>query len=172
VKKCDEKDLISFANIVAWPNTKSTELISEITNPSENHIIELYFFETNTLIGGYIAKFIPGYQVIYLKEISIVPSLKSKIYGREMVERLGKIGLDIYGANFKGIVATSKCKQTKKSFDESSKYKIRALINAGGDIIVECAKIKNQILHLIFIPYNGGLEQNEVEEIFTKIIKT
>ena len=171
IKQCKENDIISFANVMSWPYKKTPELINLLTNPSENHIIELCFLETDYLIGGYIAKIIPSYQVIYLQDLKIVPSLKSKIYGREMVEQLGKIGLDVYGANFKGIVATSECTQTKKAIDESNKYKIRSLINAGGEIIIECAKVKNQILHLVFIPYNGGLEQNEVEEIFNKIVR-
>jgi hypothetical protein len=170
INSCKKDDLVSFANIVAWPNKKSPDLINVLTKPKDNHIIDLYFFQSNSLIGGYIAKYIPSYQVILLKELEIIPHLSSKIYGREMVENLGKIGLNAFDENFKGIVATTECTETKKSIDYSNKYKIRSLINAGGEIVVECIKHDDKIYHLIFVPYNGGLNKTEVEEIFNKIL--
>jgi len=169
IKDCKKSEIVSFANVLSWPNASPLSEIYDLINVDDNSLINLYVFKTGSIIGGYIAKIIPSYQVIHLKQLAVVPNLKSKSYGREMIDHIGKIGLELFGSNFMGIVSTVQCTSSKKLIDEHNKYKIRALINSGGDIVLECAKIKNQILHLVFIPYNGGLDQNEVTEIFSKI---
>lgn len=169
IQQCNENEKFSFVNLLMFPEKLNKDSWASITQPQKNTKVEVYFTDTQYLVGGYIAEILDGYQVIYLKEIVLNPKLKSVNYTREMIYDVCNYGLDVFGENFKGVVATSQCLESKKSLDSKNKFKIRALINAGGKIVVECARVKNQILHLIYVPYNGGLEQNEVKEIFRKI---
>jgi len=166
---CNENEKFSFVNLLMFPESLNHDSWKSITHPKRDTKVEVYFTHTDYLVGGYIIEILHGYQIIYLKELVLNPKLKSKKYTREMIYDISNYGLDIFGENFKGIVATSQCSDNKKSLDNKNKLKIQALINAGGKIVVECARIKNQILHFIYIPYNGGLEQNEVKEIFKKV---
>ena len=169
IHKCNEREKFSFANLLMFPNKISADVWSILNDDDDNLKIEVYFTNTDYMIGGYIAEILQGYQIIHLKEIILNPKLKSTNYSKTMIEDLGEYGLNIFGENFKGIISTSNRDKNKKSIDEKHQAKIRALINSGGRIVVECARVKNQILHFVYIPYNGGLEQGEVKEIFRKV---
>jgi hypothetical protein len=169
--ECTDIEKISAANLLAFPNSVSIELYNDIFEPDENTISGILKTNTDFFIGFFIAKIIPGYQLIFIKDLVINPKLKSHTYGRDIVYYLGHMGLKIYNENFKGIVASSICKKSKKSLDDRNAYKLKSLVNAGGDLVVECARVKNNHLHFIYIPYNGGSESEEIKEVFRKLYK-
>ena len=168
INKCSDIQKQSLANLIAFPDQISPELHHYIYNQPEDIICEILFTSSDHIIGGYIAKIIPAYQVICIKELAINPKLKSSRYGRLLIDRMGQKGLKIYGSNFRGIVATSFCTKKEKNKDI---YQSKALFNAGGKLVVECAKVKNKFLHFIYIPFNGGYKSDEVKEIFSTIFK-
>jgi hypothetical protein len=169
IQKCDENAKFAFANFLTFPDKITKEFWNSLTHPDEHMKIDLYFTNANFLIGGYMAEILDGYQIIHLQKITLNPKLKAKSYTREMMNDLSDFGLQLFGENFKGIVSTSQCTYKKKSLDKNNKIKIQAMINSGGKIVVECARIKSQILHFLYIPFNGGLDQSEVKEIFKKV---
>jgi hypothetical protein len=165
---CPTQDRLSLANLLSFPDGVSLELLEDMTNPSENIFSEIYYSDNHHVMGGYIAEFVPAYNMIYVRELAINSKFKSKSYGREIFHRIGEMGLDIYQAEFKGILTSCLCLKNKKSFDEKNAYKLRAAINSGGKIIVECAKVKNNYLHFVCIGYNGGRDEGEIKEVFRK----
>ena len=65
--------------------------------------------------------------MIYVKDFVVSPKLKSTKYGRLLIDQIGRKGLEIFGENFKGILATS-----KKEKDEKGLYRNKVLFNSGG----------------------------------------
>ena len=167
---CTDIEKVSLANLIAFPENVSEALYADIFKPDDNSFTFLMFTEHGFLIGGCIAQIIPAYHAVYVKELVVIPQLKASKYGREMLNHLGDLALDVYGDSFVGIVATTNCdKKTKK--DRNNLYKSKSLFNAGGKLVVERAKLKKQFLHFIYIPFNGGNDTDEVKEIFTHLFK-
>lgn len=152
----DEK---SFLHKLLFPDSKNLELYSQ-----KNIIAEVYVDSTGTMMGGYVAELMESDYMIHLINFDMVKEFKSRIYGRNLMYRAGYIGVKTYGKNFKGIIAA-----TESSKDHKNIYKHRYLFNTGGRLIIENAKVKNNQLHLVYIPYNGGQDCEKVKEIFQKL---
>lgn len=167
--KCTEKERISAANIIAFPEAVTPELYDNIFYSCELSLGGICKTKTDFFIGAYLAKILLGYQLILLDRLAINPLLKSRSYGRHIINNLTESGLSFYGENFKGIVSAVKCGKNKKSINENNALLLRSMINSGGSIIVEGARIKNDRLHLIYLPYNGGSDNEEIQEVFQKI---
>lgn len=168
VSHCTDGEKISICNLIAYPLPPSKELIKDVFSPDENTIVELLITETGFIVGCYIAVMIVPYKVYYLKRFAINPQLKARIYGREIIHRIEDKGLSVYNENFMGIVATSSCDKYKKN-KENNLYKNKILFNTGGKLVAICAGVKNQILHLIYIPCNGGRDYDEIQEVFANL---
>lgn len=166
--KCTEKEKISAANLLAFPESVSPELYDNIFYSSELSLSGICKTKTDSIIGAYIARILPGYQLILLENLTINPMLKSRSYGREIIAHLGQEGLNFYGENFKGIVSPVKCNKNKKTSTENDAVLLKSMVNSGGAIVIEGAKIKNTHLHFIYFPYNGGSDSEEIKEVFKK----
>jgi hypothetical protein len=158
-------DKISLANMIAFPQEVSKELLHDIFIESDNMISEIIITGADYIIGGYISKIITGYMVIFVKEIIINPKLKSKQYAIEILSRIAEKGLELYGENFKGIVSL-----IPNNIKSKSNIKQNYFLNFGGKIVPECARLKNKFFHCIYVPYNGGCDSEEIKEIFKSII--
>lgn len=168
---CTDTQKVSFANLISFPNDVDTELYSDIFIKSDDIISKIMMTNTSFIVGGYIVKLLPCYQIIYLKHLTINPQLKSNKYGLDLINDITQLGLDTFGENFKGVISFSISDQNKKFIDKKNTYKYISLLNSGSQIVTECAKQKNNYLHFIFVPKNGGLEQDEVKEMFKIISK-
>lgn len=164
-EKCTEKEKISAANLMVFPEAVTQELYDSIFYSCELSLGGICKTKADFIIGVYLARILPGYQLILLENISVNPALKSRSYGRDIINYLGEKGLSFYGENFKGIVSPIKCDKNKKSTD----HKLRSMINSGGSIVIEGVRAKNNHLRLIYFPYNGGSDNEEIQEVFKKI---
>jgi len=168
-EKCTEKEKISAANLMAFPEAVTPELYDSIFYSCELSLGGICKTKADFIIGAYLARVLPGYQLILLENISVNPTLKSRSYGRDIINYLGEKGLSFYGENFKGIVSPIKCDKKKKSTDHKNAFLLRSMINSGGSLVVEGARAKNNHLHFIYFPYNGGSDNEEIQEVFKKI---
>lgn len=163
---------VSLANLIAFPNDVAQDLYDDIFNTNENTAIGMIVLSTGFIIGGFVIKIIPGYQSIALKEIIINPKLKSPKHTSRMIDFLGDYGLEIFGENFKGIFTTTLCNKNKKDLNNKNFVKRKSMLNSGAITVKECARVKNNFMHFIYIPFNGGHESDEVKEIFWQIAKS
>lgn len=168
-EKCTEKEKISAANLMVFPEAVTQELYDSIFYSCELSLGGICKTKADFIIGVYLARILPGYQLILLENISVNPALKSRSYGRDIINYLGEKGLSFYGENFKGIVSPIKCDKNKKSTDHKSTSLLRSMINSCGSIVIEGVRAKNNHLRFIYFPYNGGSDNEEIQEVFKKI---
>lgn len=170
IDKCINAQKVSLANLIAFPEAVSSELYHDIFDLSDDKIVELYVTTSGFIIGGYVAKIISSYHLIYLKVFVVNNKLKSNKYYKQIVSRVGKKGMEIYGEHFKGIIAVGYC--SKNEIPKNIRHSLinKSLFNSGGKLIKECTTVKSQLRHLIYIPYNNGDELDEIKEIFNIIL--
>lgn len=166
-----EIEKVSLANLISFPVDVDHDLYSEIFNPDENILTGIYTLPSSFIIGGFVVKIFHGYQFFYVKDIAINPKLKSFKYANEIIQFLGDYGLHVFGENFKGIYSIVLCDKNGRNLNEKNILKKKCFLSSGAITVRERARIKNNFMHFIYIPYNGGHESDEVKEIFLQITK-
>ena len=170
IEKCNLNEKKSLSNLIAFPKPVCDDLLADIYQPSDNHIVEMFLKDTDLIIGGYVARLIPAYQIIFLKHLIVNPTLKSKIYGQEMLQRIADFGLASYGANFKGIIAINQLKNHKKNFKKQDEYKVQSIMNYSSNFLID--QSSRNSFHFIYVRFNEGYDAQESKEVFEHLLQT
>ncbi len=159
IEKCNLNEKKSLSNLIAFPKPVC-----------DDHIVEMFLKDTDFIIGGYVARLIPAYQIIFLKHLIVNPTLKSKIYGQEMLQRIADFGLASYGANFKGIIAINQLKNHKKNFKKQDEYKVQSIMNYSSNFLID--QSSRNSFHFIYVRFNEGYDAQESKEVFEHLLQT